>query len=248
MRRVLVTGAGGGLGQAICRALAAPNTLMALQYRQNRAAVESVAAELQRTGAETTILQAELSTVDGVLSLCQAVEEEMGGVDILVNNAGDWVEKPLLETTDEEWDRLIDTDLRAAYLTIRGLARGMVARGWGRVINMSSVASLGYVSNEGLYGVAKAGINALTKAYGVELAAHGVTVNAIAPAWTLPHDAEMPTSAAHPESAQVPNGRPGHATEVAALVQFLASDAAAHITAQIIPIDGGISSLLIKGR
>ena len=98
----------------------------------------------------------------------------------------------MLETTDEEWDRLLHTDLRAAYLMSRELAPGMAERGWGRIINVSSVASLNYVPGEGLYGIAKAGVNMLTKAFGVELARTGVTVNAVAPAWTVPHDAAFP--------------------------------------------------------
>jgi 3-oxoacyl-[acyl-carrier protein] reductase len=248
MRSVLVTGATGGLGQAIARALADEETPIALQYRSNRVAAEQLAAELELAGAYPFLVQGELASREGPAAISSAVLERFGAVDILVNNAGDWVEKPLLETTDEEWDRLLHTDLRAAYLMIRELAPGMVRRKWGRIINISSIAGLNYVPGEGLYGVAKAGINMLTKAFGVELAGDGVTVNAVAPAWTLPHDQPFPSVGNHPECAQVPNGRPGHAREVAALVRYLASDTAAHITGQILPIDGGLSAVIAKGR
>lgn len=248
MRSVLVTGSTGGLGQAIARALADTGTPIALQYRNNRDAAEELAAELEQIGAQPFIVQGELATRDGPAEICRAVTERFGAVDILVNNAGDWVEKPLLDTTDAEWDRLLHTDLRAAYLMIRELAPGMVQRKWGRIINISSVAGLNYVPGEGLYGIAKAGINMLTKAFGVELAGNGVTVNAVAPAWTLPHDQPFPRAESFPECAHVPNGRPGHAEEVAALVRYLASDEAVHMTAQILPIDGGLSSVIAKGR
>ena len=248
VRSVLVTGAGGGLGQAMCRALAGPGTPIALQYRSNLDAVESLAADLEEAGAQPFIVQGELSTREGPAALCRAVAERMGDVDVLVNNAGDWVEKPLLETTDEEWDRLLHTDLRAAYLMARVLAPAMAARGWGRIINVSSVAGLNYVPGEGLYGIAKAGVNMLTKALGVELARTGVTVNAVAPAWTVPYGEPFPVAQDYPQCSGAPDGRPGHALEVAALVRYLASEDAAHITAQIIPIDGGLSAALAKGR
>lgn len=248
VRSVLITGAGGGLGQAFACVLARPGTPIALQYRTNLAAVESLAAELEQAGAHPVIVQGELSTRVGPAALGKSVVERMGPVDILVNNAGDWVEKPLLETTDDEWDRLLHTDLRATYLMIRELAPAMVARKWGRIINVSSVAGLNYVPGEGLYGVAKAGINMLTKAFGVELARDGVTVNAVAPAWTLPHDEQFPRAEDYPQCEDAPDGRPGHAREVAALVRYLASDDAAHVTGQILPIDGGLSATIAKGR
>ena len=248
MDSVLVTGAGGGLGQAIARALTDQGTRIALQYRSNRVAVEQLAASLEKSGAHPFVVQGDLATRGGPAALCEAVVQRLGAVDVLVNNAGAWVEKPLLETTDEEWDRLLHTDLRAAYLMIRELAPGMMQRKRGRIINISSVAGLNYVPGEGLYGIAKAGVNMLTKAFGVELAGSGVTVNAVAPAWTLPHDQPFPCADDFPQCAQVPNRRPGHAQEVAAVVRFLASDDAAHITGQILPIDGGLSAVIAKGR
>lgn len=131
---------------------------------------------------------------------------------------------------------------------MRTLAPTMVKHGWGRIINISSIASLGYVPGEGLYGIAKAGINMLTKAFAVELAPHGVTVNAVAPGWTLPADRPFPQPADYPQCHEVPNLRPGHAREVAAFVRFLVSEDAAHITGQVLPIDGGLSATLPKGR
>jgi len=247
-RVVLVTGAGGGLGQAIVRALSTEGAAVALQYHSNRDAVAALAAELERGGTRALIVQGDLAQRAGPAAVCREVLAQLGRVDILVNNAGSWVDKPLLDTTDDEWDRLLHTDLRATYLMIRELAPGMVQRGWGRIINMSSVASLNYVPGEGLYGIVKAGINHLTKSFGVELAPCGVTVNAVAPAWTVPHDQPFPLPEDYPQCADAPNKRPGHANEVAALVRYLASDEAGHITGHILPIDGGLSSVIAKGR
>ncbi len=247
-RRALVTGANSGLGQAMASALAEAGATVALHYHSRRQPVDALAESLRQVGCSVHVIQGDLSTVEATRRVAEAALSALGQIDILVNNAGDWVDKPLLDTSDAEWDRLIDVDLRAPYLLTRLLAPGMVERGWGRIVNISSIASLGYVPGEGLYGVAKAGINALTHAFGVELAAHGVTVNAVAPGWTLPADQPFPDPVDYPQCHDVPNLRPGHAGEVAAFVRFLVSNAAAHITGQILPIDGGLSVTLPKGR
>jgi NAD(P)-dependent dehydrogenase (short-subunit alcohol dehydrogenase family) len=247
-RTALITGATSGLGRAMAQSLAASGVAVALHYRHNQTAVNELAAQLAAAGHQGYPLQGDLSTPSGACAVAGHAIAILGQVDILINNAGDWVDKPLLQTSDEEWARLIDVDLRAPYLLIRALAPAMREQGWGRILNISSIASLGYVPGEGLYGVAKAGINMLTKAFAVELAPHGVTVNAVAPAWTLPADQPFPTPAGYPQCHEVPNLRPGHAREVAALVRFLVSADAAHITGQVLPIDGGLSATLPKGR
>ncbi|GIV79622.1 SDR family oxidoreductase [Litorilinea aerophila] len=248
-RVALITGGAGGLGTAMAWAIAQEGAAVAVTYHHNRTRAETLVSAMRAAGHRATAVQGDLSTHQGPAALCAAVEEALGPIDILVNNAGDWVDKPLLELQDDEWDRLIHTDLRGTFLTIRAVAPGMVERGWGRIVNVSSVASLNYVPGEGVYGVAKAGINHLTKSFAVELARHGVTVNAVAPGWTLPADAPYPPDPADfPQCADVPNGRPGHAREVAALVCFLLGDHAAHITGQVLPVDGGLSAFMPKGR
>jgi 3-oxoacyl-[acyl-carrier protein] reductase len=245
----LITGASSGIGRAMASALAADGVVVALHYRRNQRAVDDLAEQLAGQGHRAHTLQGDLSTTAGVRQVAEAAQAALGQVDILINNAGDWVDKPLLETTDEEWEQLIDVDLRAPYLLTRILAPSMVERGWGRIVNISSIASLGYVPGEGLYGIAKAGINMLTRSFGVELAPHGVTVNAVAPGWTVSADQPYPPQPAdYPQCHEVPNLRPGHAREVAAFVSFLVSDHAAHITGQVLPMDGGLSATLPKGR
>ncbi len=248
-RKALVTGAGSGIGATIVWALAETGSPIALHYHHNRDAVETLADQLQRAGHQAYIVQGDLSTHDGPVAVGNAAQAALGSIDILVNCAGDWVDKPLLKTVDAEWDRLLTTDLRGTYLLIRTVAPQMVARHWGRIVNLSSIASLNYVPGEGIYGIAKAGINMLTKAFGAELAGQGVTVNAVAPGWTLPADQPYPPQACdYPQCRDVPDGRPGHAREVAAMVSFLVSDLAAHLTGQVLPIDGGLSVTMAKGR
>jgi NAD(P)-dependent dehydrogenase (short-subunit alcohol dehydrogenase family) len=248
VKNVLVTGASGGIGSAIALALAEPGWTLALHYRSDLSAVSRLAEAVNGAGARAYIVQADLATPGGASSLGAAVRTDVGPVDILVNNAGDWVEKPLLETNDQEWDRMINTDLRSTYELTRSLAPSMVERNWGRIVNISSIASLNYVPGEGLYGIAKAGINMLTKTLGVELARSGVTANAVAPGWTLPAFEDFPLAADYPQCQDAPDGRPGHAREVASLVRYLVSEDAGHITGQIFPIDGGLSVTMAKGR
>lgn len=245
----LITGAGGGLGQAMARAVAQDGAAVALHYRSRREPVEQLAAELAGFGIATAIVQGDLTDPAAPARILKAAAVEIGPVDILINNAGDWIEKPLLDLSVAEWDRMLDTDLRGVFLLCQAVAPAMIAKGWGRMVNISSVASLNYVPGEGVYGIAKAGVNLLTKALGAELAQHHITVNAVAPAWTLPHDEPYPVRREeYPRCAAVPDGRPGHAREVAALVRFLLSDEAAHITGQVLPMDGGLSSTMAKGR
>ena len=246
-RTALVTGASGGLGPAMAAVLAREGAAVGLHYRTNKEAIEKVAAQLEEY--RTFIVQGNLATHSGPPAICKEVEKTLGPIDILVNNGGGWVEKTLLETTDQEWDELLQADLRGSFLTTRHTAPGMKERGWGRIVNISTVAALNVVPREGAYGVAKAGVNMLTKTFAVELGGFGITVNSIAPAWTLSHDQPYPPrSEDYPQCTNIPDQRPGHAREIAALIRFLVSQEAAHINGQIIGVDGGLSAVLPASR
>ena len=246
-RTALVTGASGGLGPAMAAVLAREGAAVGLHYRTNEEAIEKVAEQLGEY--PTFVVRGDLATHDGPPALCREVEKNLGPIDILVNNGGGWVEKTLLETSDQEWDELIQADLRGSFLATRHAAPGMKERGWGRIVNISTVAALNVGPREGAYGVAKAGVNMLTKTFAVELGGFGITVNAIAPAWTLPHDQPYPPRPEdYPQCANIPDQRPGHAREVAALIRFLASREAAHINGQIIGVDGGLAAVLAASR
>ena len=239
---------GGGMGGATARALARAGAAVALHYRQSAERAEQLADELAQHGARACTVQGDLATRDGPAAVCREAGERLGPIDILINAAGGWVQKPLLEVSVEEFDSLMHSDVRATLLTTQAVAPGMIDRGWGRVVNFSSIASMRYLAGEGAYGTAKAAINLLTKAWAVELAPHGITVNAVAPALTEAADKPLPRPEDHPETGDIPNGRPGHSNEVAALVAYLCADIAAHITGQIIPIDGGWSAKGVRAH
>ncbi|NIM94092.1 MAG: SDR family oxidoreductase [Anaerolineales bacterium] len=249
-RTALVTGASGqGIGRAVAWKLGEMGAVVGLNYKSDQTGAVSLAEEMQEKGLQSKIVYGDVSTRQGAIRLCHKAENILGPIDILVNNAGYWVEKPLLDTTDDEWDRMINTDLRGAFLTIRTLAPSMIKRRWGRIINISSISGLNSIEGEGVYGVAKAGLNMLTKSFGVDLGKYGITVNAIAPGWTLPlGESYPPEPEDYAQCAAVPNQRPGHAKEVGELAGFLVSEDASHINAQVLCIDGGHSSILLKGR
>ncbi len=248
-KTALVTGASGTLGSAIARKLAQGGATLALHYRKRKESVEELAEEIRKAGGKAFTVTGDLFTDGGPSEICRQAQVESGVIDILVNNAGDWTEGPLLDATTVEWDRLLQTDLRGSFLTIRSAAPGMISRGWGRIINISSIASLNYIQGEGVYGVAKAGINMLTKSFAAELGNQGVTVNAVAPGWTVSANVPFPPAPDdYPQCAAIPDRRPGHATEVAAAVAFLASEEATHINGQILCVDGGISSVTPAAR
>jgi len=244
-RTALVTGASGGLGAAFADMLVSAGAAVALHYHNNEQKAIALAERFGGVGKRLCTVQGDLRTTDGPAAVCQHVEEGLGPIDILINNAGGWVGKPLLDTSVGEWDELMEADVRGSFLTIIGCAAGMKSRGWGRIVNLSTVAALSVATNEGAYGVAKAAVVMLTKTAAVELAEFGVTVNAIAPGWTLPYDSPHPPQPKdYPQSARVPDHRPGHATEVAAIARFLVSEEAGHITGQTIAVDGGLSAVL----
>lgn len=238
-RRVLVTGAGapGGIGFSTARALAQQGCPVAICATTAR--IHLRAAELIAEGFDVTAHVADLTEPDQVARLYDAV----GPVDVLVNNAGmGSVSSPaeqvsFLDLDPEQWRRAIDASLTTAVLATRAFLPDMVARGHGRIIMMSSVTGP-YVSNPGeaAYSAAKAGMVGLTHALALEVAARGVTVNAVAPGWVA-------TEAATPEEMQAalatPAGRAGRPEEIAAAVCFLASDSASYVNGAVIVVDGG---------
>jgi 3-oxoacyl-[acyl-carrier protein] reductase len=236
-RTALVTGSTRGIGRAIAETLARAGARVAIVGR-DQAKAAAVAAEL---GGGAEGFACDVADPASVTALVEAVEKAFGAVDILVNNAGLTRDNLLMRIKDEDWDAVLDANLRGAFVAIRAASRGMMKRRWGRIINMASV--VGLIGNKGQanYAASKAGLIGLTKSVAKEYASRNILANAIAPGFI---ETDM-TAAMTPEarsalSQQIPLERLGTPADIAGMVAFLASEHAAYITGQVFVIDGGM--------
>jgi 3-oxoacyl-[acyl-carrier protein] reductase len=239
-KRALVTGGAGGIGRAIALAFAAEGARVALADRAPQENIDAVVAEIGSAGGEAFPVRADVAEEAQVLALLEAVLGRFGGLDVLVNNAGILLEKPLLETTAEEFDRLIGVNLRGAFLVGREALRAMVRQGEGRVINIAS--ELAYLGRENcsVYCASKGGVLSMTRAWAREFAPE-ILVNAIAPGPT--DTAMLGPGSTSPETlakeAQNPLGRIGRPVEIASAAVFLAGPGATFMTGQCVSPNGG---------
>jgi 3-oxoacyl-[acyl-carrier protein] reductase len=236
-RNALVTGSTRGIGRAIADALAASGARVAIAGRDQQTC-DDVAAAVGRGAAG---FACDLVAPGAAASLVERVEQAFGGVDVLVNNAGLTRDNLMLRMSDEDWDLVLNANLRSAFATMRAATRGMMKRRWGRVINIASV--VGLIGNKGQanYAASKAGLIGLSKSVAREYASRNILVNVVAPGFI---ETEM-TAAMTPEarastSAEIPLGRLGTPADVAATVVFLASEYASYITGQVLVVDGGM--------
>ena len=236
-RTALVTGSTRGIGKAIAATLTSAGARVAVVGR-DQARARDVAAAIS---PDARGFACDIAEPASIVALVEAVENELGAVDILVNNAGINRDNVLFRIKDEDWDAVIDANLRGAFVAIRAASRGMMKRRWGRVITIASV--VGVVGNKGQanYAASKAGLIGLTKTVAKELASRNVLANVVAPGFIeTDMTAGMTEDAKKTLFAQIPLGRLGQPADVAGLVTFLASDFAAYITGQVFIVDGGM--------
>jgi 3-oxoacyl-[acyl-carrier protein] reductase len=236
-RTALVTGSTRGIGRAIAVTLAGAGARVAVVGRDLARAEEAARA----IGHDAAGFACDVADVASVTALVENVEKAFGQLVILVNNAGLTRDNILFRLKDDDWDAVLDANLRGAFVAIRAASRGMMKRRWGRIINIASV--VGIIGNKGQanYAASKAGLIGLTKSVAKELASRNILINAVAPGFIeTDMTAAMTPEARETLSEQIPLARLGTPNHVAATVAFLASDFASYITGQVLVVDGGL--------
>ena len=238
-RVAVVTGANTGIGQAIAIALAQAGADVALV---GRTPAEDTAAAIRDLGRRALIVSADLSSIEPVQRIVDETVAGLGGLDILVNNAGIIRRADAVDFTDEDWDAVVDTNLKSVFVLCQAAGRHMIAEGKGRIINIASMLTFQGGIRVPSYTASKSGIGGLTKLLANEWAKHGVTVNAIAPGYIATNN----TAALQADEARnaaildrIPAGRWGDAADLGGAAVFLASDAAAYVQGHILAVDGG---------
>jgi 3-oxoacyl-[acyl-carrier protein] reductase len=236
-----VTGSSRGIGAAIARALADDGWAVGVNYRADRDGAERVAREIRTFGGRSLVIQADVSDAHAVERAFSTLQDAYGPVLVLVNNAGVGVLSLVADSELDEWRRVIDTNLTAAYLTMRRALLGMLRARYGRVVNVISAAAHRAIPGQASYAASKAGVEGLTRTAAIEVARRGVTVNAVAPGWI---DTDLAREAPAMSADMIPARRMGKPEEVAACVCFLASERASYVTGSTLFVDGGASAAL----
>ena len=240
-KAALVTGGSRGIGRAISLALADRGARVAVNYLTNAQAAAEVVQQIEGGGGKALAIQGDVSNAEDARRLIDETVRAFEGLDILVNNAGLTRDNLLLRMSEESWDRVMEVDLRGAYLCTKAALRPMIRRRWGRIVNIASVAGLVGNAGQANYAAAKAGLIGFTKSIAKEVASRQVTANAIAPGLVRTELTSGLTEAQEQAVLQlVPLGRAALPEDIAPAVVYLASEEASYVTGTVIAIDGGL--------
>ena len=243
-RVAIVTGTSRGLGQYFARALARAGADLVLTSR-DRQTLGSFAEEIAALGRRSVSLDLDVRDYDSIQRMVAAAHEFFGRIDILVNNAGCNVRKPAVEITWDDWNLVVDTNLRGTFFVAQAVARHMIEQGYGRIINLGSVTAVAGYAGLGPYGASRGGIRQLTMSLADDWGKHGVTVNCLAPGWFRTSQNRVmyeDTEWVEYLKERIPLKRPGQPDDLDGAIVFLASEASRYVTGQTLLVDGGIST------
>ncbi len=244
----IVTGTSRGLGQYFARALARSGADLVLTSRHHET-LQSFEGEIKKLGRKTVSLDLDVTDQASIEQMVAAAQEAFGKIDILVNNAGMNIRKPALEVAWDDWNKILDTNLRGSFFVAQAVAKHMVPRGYGRIINIGSVTSVAGYAGLGPYGASRGGVRQLTMSLADDWGPYGITVNCLAPGWfrteqnkVMYEDKEWVAYL----SDRIPVKRPGQPDDLDSAVVFLASESSRYITGQTLLVDGGISTGAVR--
>jgi gluconate 5-dehydrogenase len=240
----LVTGTSRGLGQYFARALARAGADLAITSRKKET-LSGFAGEIEALGRQTFSTELDVRDHSSIQRAIAAIEAHFGRIDILVNNAGCNIRKPAIDVSWEDWNTILDTNLRGSFFVAQAVARGMIQRGYGRIINIGSVTSVAGYAGLAPYGASRGGIRQLTMSLAADWGSSGVTVNCLAPGWFKTKQNQVLYE--NPGWVEylcerIPVNRPGRPDDLDGAVVFLASESSRYITGQTLLVDGGIST------
>ncbi len=238
----VVTGASRGIGRGIALELASRGATVVANYQTSADAANALVAEIESLGGKALAVQADVSTEEGANGLIKAAVDAYGKIDILVNNAGTTRDNVIMLMSADDFDTVIDTNLRSTWLCSKAAVRAMMRKRYGRIINITSISGIMGNGGQTNYSASKAGIIGLTKALAREVSSRNVTVNAVAPGFVLTDlTANLPEDIKAKLNENIPLGRWGSIEDVAKATAFLASDEASYITGHVLVVDGGLA-------